>query len=113
MYDAIQFCVNWGCDEVTEVVVEETCVRQGCSLHPYIFDIFIDDVIDYVGEGNNCTVVDEKPTTPGVLFTGDLAMGCFAVGSVTCEFRFKPQKIKVKGFEKSKESEGNIMLGYA
>jgi hypothetical protein len=24
MYDAIEFCVNWGCDEMTQVVVKET-----------------------------------------------------------------------------------------
>jgi hypothetical protein len=76
MYDAIQFCVNWGCDEMTQVVVKETFVRQGWSLNSYIFDMFMDDIIDYTGEGNACPLVGEKPTIPGLHFTDDLAMGC-------------------------------------
>jgi len=29
MHDTIQFCVNWGYDEMTQVVVKETILRQG------------------------------------------------------------------------------------
>jgi hypothetical protein len=87
MYDAIQFCVDWGCDEMTQVVVKETFVRQGCSLNSYIFDIFMDDIIDYIGEGNDCLLVGEKPTIPGILFADDLAMGCFTVNFAAREFR--------------------------
>jgi len=90
MYDAVQFCVNWGCDEMTQIVVKETSVRQGCSLNSYIFDIFVDEIIDYICEGNACLLVGEKPTITGILFTDDLAMGCFTVNSATCEFRLQP-----------------------
>lgn len=88
VHDAIQFCVNWGCDEMPQVVVKETFVRQGCSLNSYIrvFDMFMDDIIDYIGEGNACPLVGEKPTIHGIIFTDDLAMGCFTVNSATCEF---------------------------
>jgi hypothetical protein len=88
VHDAIQFCVNWDSDEMPQVVVKETFVRQGCSLNSYIrvFDLFMDDIIDYIGEGNTCPLVGEKPTIPGILSINDLAMGCFTVSSATCEF---------------------------
>jgi hypothetical protein len=82
--------VNWSSDEMTHVVVKETFVQQGCSLNSYIFVIFMDDIIDLVSEGNACPLVGEKPTLPGILFTGDLANGCFTVNCATCEFRLQP-----------------------
>jgi hypothetical protein len=99
MYDAMQFCVNWGCDAMTEVVAKETCVRQGCSLNSHIFNIFVEDIIDYIGEGNACLLVGEKPTIPGTLFTDGLGIGCFTINSATREFRLQPQEIKVTCFE--------------
>jgi hypothetical protein len=82
--------VNWGSDEMTQVVVKETFVRQGCSLNSYVFVIFIDNIIDSVIEGNAGPLVGEKPTIPDILFTDDLAMSCFTVISATCEFRLQP-----------------------
>jgi len=81
MYDAVQFCVNWGCGEMTQVVVKETFVRQGCSFNSYISDAFMDDIIDFIGEGNACPLVGEKPTILAILFNDDLALGCFTVNS--------------------------------
>jgi len=81
MYDAIQFCVNWGCGEMTQVVVKDTFVRQGCSFNSYVSDTFMDDIIDLIGEGNASLLVGEKPTILVILFTDDLAVGCFTVSS--------------------------------
>jgi len=89
MCDAIQFCVNWGCGEMTQVVVKETLVRQGCNFNSYIFDVFMDDIIDFTGEGNVCPLVGEKPLLPGIHFTDDLAVGSFTVNSAKCEFRLQ------------------------
>ena len=68
--------MNWGSDEMTQVVVKEVLLQQGCSLNSYVFDKFMDDIIDSISEGNACPLLGEKPTRPGILFTDDLAMGC-------------------------------------
>jgi hypothetical protein len=70
--------------------VKETLVQQGCSLNYYVFDMFMDDIMDSISEGNACPLVGEKPAIPAILFTDDLAMGCFTVSSATCEFRLQP-----------------------
>jgi hypothetical protein len=45
MYNEIMFCVTCSYEQVTEVVKEETGVRQGSSLSPYLFTTFIKDII--------------------------------------------------------------------
>jgi hypothetical protein len=51
-------------------------VIQGCSLSPHLFNIFIDDVIDYISESNTHTPAVGKMSIPGLLFADDLAIGC-------------------------------------
>jgi hypothetical protein len=41
MYEGIKFCVRCGNNEVTNFVTQTKGVRQGCSLSPYLFNIFI------------------------------------------------------------------------
>jgi hypothetical protein len=38
--EGIKFCVRCGNNEVTKFVTETEGVRQGCSLSPYLFNIF-------------------------------------------------------------------------
>jgi hypothetical protein len=96
MYDAIQFCVNWGCVAMTEVTAKETCVRQDCSLNSYIVNIFVGDIKDCIGVGNTFPLIGDKPTVVGILFTDDLGIDCFKVTSSTYEFRLDCSLRKLK-----------------
>jgi hypothetical protein len=48
MYNDTKFCVKCGGDKVTDFVKERRGVRQGCSLSLYLFNIFIEDITDYI-----------------------------------------------------------------
>jgi hypothetical protein len=52
MYDEIQFCVNLSYEEVNEPMIQETGVRQGSNLTPYLFNTFIVDILDYISKEN-------------------------------------------------------------
>lgn len=46
MYDDTKFCMNCSGGKVTDFVKQERGVRQGCSLSPYLFNIFTDNIKD-------------------------------------------------------------------
>jgi hypothetical protein len=52
MYDGIKICVKCEDDEVTDFIEQKTGVRQGCSLSPYLFNNFIDNIMDYISKDN-------------------------------------------------------------
>jgi hypothetical protein len=48
LYEGIKFCVKCDGDNVTDFVEHRREVRQGCSLSPNLFNIFIHEMIDYI-----------------------------------------------------------------
>jgi hypothetical protein len=82
MYNDTKFCVKCGGNEVTDIVEQRRDVRQGCSLSPYLFYIFIDDIMDYISEGNVHAPVTGKMSIPGLMFADDLAIGSFTVNGI-------------------------------
>jgi hypothetical protein len=57
-------------------------LRQGCSLSPHLFNIFIDDVIDYISESNAHAPAVGKMSIPGLRFADDLAIGLVTVAGL-------------------------------
>jgi hypothetical protein len=77
IYDDTKFCVKCGGDEVTDFVQQIRGVRQGCSLSPNLFNIFIDDIIDNISKDNVHAQVIGKMSIPVLIFADDLAIGSF------------------------------------
>jgi hypothetical protein len=78
----VYFCVKCGGDEVTDFVKQRRGVRQGCSLSHYLFNIFIDNTMDYISEYNVHALVIGNMPIPGLLFADDLAIGSFTVNGL-------------------------------
>jgi hypothetical protein len=82
MYEGIKFRVRCGNNKVTDFVTQTKGVRQGCSLSPYLFKIFIDDIVGYVSKANKHAPTVGDVTIPGLLYADDLAIGAFTVNGM-------------------------------
>jgi hypothetical protein len=79
MYSGAKFCMKCRDDETTDFVEQRRGVTQGCSLSPYVFNIFIDNVIDCISKCNVYAPIIGTITIPGLLFADDLDIGSFTV----------------------------------
>jgi hypothetical protein len=82
MYDNTKFCLKCGGNKVTDFVEQRRGVRWGCSLSPYLFIIFIDDIMGYISEGNVHAPVIGKVSILGLMFADNLAIGSFAANGL-------------------------------
>jgi hypothetical protein len=48
MYQDIKFCVKCGENQRSSCAPQTKGLRQGCGLSPYLFNTFINDIIDYI-----------------------------------------------------------------
>lgn len=65
-----------GEDLITETGEQKVGIRQWCSLSPYSFNLFIDNITD---EGNKHAPTTGKMLIPGLLFVDNLALGDFTI----------------------------------
>jgi hypothetical protein len=82
MYEGIKFCVRCGYNEVTNFATQTKGVGQSCSLSPYLFNSFIDDIIGYVSKANPHAPTIGDVIIPGLLYADDLAIGAFTINVV-------------------------------
>jgi hypothetical protein len=82
MCEGIKFCVKCGEDEMTDFIEHRRGVRQGCSLSPYFFIIFTDDIIDYISKVNPHAPVTATTTIPQLLFVDDLTSSSVTINGL-------------------------------
>jgi hypothetical protein len=74
IYEGTTFCVKYLENEVTTFAPKTRGVRQGRSLSPYLFHIFINDIMGYINIDNSRAPSIGRTTIPGLLFSDDLAV---------------------------------------
>jgi hypothetical protein len=74
MYQDIKVCVKCGQNQTSSCQLQTKGAHQGCGLSPYLFNIFLNDIIEYIhmqgihpGKKNGLRI-------PGPLFSDDLAI---------------------------------------
>jgi hypothetical protein len=72
MYDDI--IIKWSYEEVTGYVKQGIGVRQGCSLSPYLFNIFIDNIRSIISEEKTHPPLVGIQMIPTLLFANYLAV---------------------------------------
>jgi hypothetical protein len=77
MYNGIKRFVKCGEDEATDSIEQRRGIRHGCSLNPYLFNIFINDIMDFINKGNLCAITTWERTIPGSLCADYLATSSF------------------------------------
>lgn len=64
LYDGIKFCVKCEEDEMTNFIKRRRGARQGCSLSPYLFNIFMEYIIVYISKDKSQARVIGTTTIP-------------------------------------------------
>jgi hypothetical protein len=82
MYHEIQFCVILSYEEVYEPMIQETGIRQGSNLAPYLFNTFRVDILDYICKENAYIPVVAVQMKPGLLFSNNLAIRSFSINGL-------------------------------
>jgi hypothetical protein len=67
---------------MTDFIKQKRGVRQGCSLSPYLFNMFIDNIIDYISKDNPHAPAIGLTTIPGLLFADDLSISSFTINGL-------------------------------
>jgi hypothetical protein len=68
MYEHTKFCAKCGENEVTTLSLQTRGVGWGCSLSPYLFNIFINDIMEYINADNSHAPSIGRTTISGQLF---------------------------------------------
>jgi hypothetical protein len=79
MYQDIIFCVKCGENQRSSCAPQTKGLRQGCGLGPYLFNIFINDITDYIDKEETPSPVIRELQIPGLLFAVDLAVAFLQV----------------------------------
>lgn len=75
IYSGINFKVKLADGGLSENIWSNRGLRQGCKLSPFLFNIFINDVIETLGKREfHCPVLMNKEI-PAILFADDIAIG--------------------------------------
>jgi hypothetical protein len=88
MYEVTTFCVKCGENNEATTFAPQTGWgggRQGCSLSPYSFDIFVNDIIEHINVDNSHAPSIGRITIPGLLFADDLAVSSFTINGLQKE----------------------------
>jgi hypothetical protein len=75
-------------------------VFQGCGLNPYLFNIFINDIVEYLDTEERHSLVTDSLRFLGLLFVDDFAIASFTTYGL-------PKKIEVVNHYCKIRREGN------
>jgi hypothetical protein len=77
VYQDITFCEKSGENQVSSCAPQTRGFCQGCGLSHYLFNIFINSIIDYIGVDKSQSSVIRELRIPGLLFADDLEIASF------------------------------------